>query len=78
MTHAEIEDMTEQLSYILELFDVLRSVDTENIEPTLHVADLQSVLREDEISVSLSVEDILANAPREQAEQFRVRIVLDE
>ena len=78
MTQAEIDDMTEQLSYILEQFDELRSVDTENMEPTLHAAGLQSVWREDETSVSLPVEEVLANAPREQAEQFRVRIVLDE
>ena len=70
--------MTEQLSYILEQFDVLRLVDTKNTEPALHVAGLQSVLREDEPRASLPVEDILTNAPREQAEQFRVSIVLEE
>ena len=70
--------MTKQLSYILEQFDVLRLVDTKNIEPTLRAPGLQSMLREDETRASLPVEDILANAPREQAEQFRVSIVLDE
>ena len=78
MTEAEIDYMTEQLSHILEQFDALRSLDTENMGPTLHAVDQQSVLREDEASASSPVGDILANAPSEQAGQFRVRIVLDE
>lgn len=70
--------MAHQLSDILERFEVLSQLDTEGVPPTSHVAGLESVLREDVAQASLPVEDVLANAPRQQGDQFRVGVVIDE
>ena len=78
MTSSELDEMAEQLSHILEQFEVLNELDTEDVSPTSHVADLESVLRDDVSQPSLAVEDVLANAPRQQAGQFRVGLVIDE
>ncbi len=78
MTTEELDEMSQQLSHILEQFEVLRQLDTEGVEATSHVADLASVLREDVVSDSLPREDVLANAPREQSGQFRVGVVIDD
>ena len=77
LTEAEITRMSEQLSNLLENFVVLQQVDTEGVPPTAQSLTLQSVMREDTVTPSLPMEDILANAPRREGDCFRVRAVLE-
>jgi aspartyl-tRNA(Asn)/glutamyl-tRNA(Gln) amidotransferase subunit C len=73
----EITRLSEQLSNLLDNFEVLQQVDTEGVPPTAQSVMLRSVMREDEIAASLPPEDILANAPRREGGCFRVRAVLE-
>ncbi len=77
LTEEEITRMSEQLSNLLEHFEVLQKVDTTAVPPTAQSINLQSVMREDEVKPSLPAEDILANAPRREGDCFRVRAVLE-
>ena len=77
MTDAEIERMRDQMSNILEQFEVLGQVDTEDVEPTGHSADLDTVMRDDEVTPSVSKEDVLFNAPHREGDLIRVRAVLE-
>ena len=77
LTEDEITRLSEQLSKLLEHFEVLQRVDTEGVPPTAQSVTLQSVMREDEVAPSLPPEDILANAPRREGDCFRVRAVLE-
>jgi len=77
LTEQEITRMSEQLSDLLEHFEVLQKVDTEGVEPTAQSVTLQSIMREDEVRPSLPPEDVLANAPRREGDCFRVRAVLE-
>lgn len=74
----ERERMREQLSSILEHISLLQEIDTETIPPTAQVIALDNVMRDDEVRPSLSVEDVLRNAPRSEDNMFKVRAVLDE
>ena len=65
--------MSEQLSNLLEHFEVLQQVDTDGVPPTAQSVTLQSVMREDEVKPSLPPEDVLANAPRREGDCFRVQ-----
>ncbi len=76
MTEDDLELFREQLSNILEQFQVLDGLDTADVSPTSHTVDLTSVFREDEAAPSLSKGDVLANAPREDEGFFRVKSVL--
>ena len=78
LSDEEVERLREQLSNILEQFEVLKEVDTEGVEPTGHSVALQSVMREDEPRPSYDKEDILANAPVREDDYFRVKAVLEE
>ena len=78
MTEEEVQRMGEQLSNILEQFDVLQQLDTEDVPTTSHSVHLQSVLRPDEVRSSAAQEDILANAPRRQGDFFQVNTVVEE
>jgi len=73
----EVERMREQLSNILENFEVLQQVDTSEVPPTSHSVPLQNVAFEDEVRASFSPEEILANAPQQEGGCFKVRAVLE-
>ena len=77
MTDEEIERMRDQLSHILENFDILRQVDTDGVEPTGHSVNVTSVMREDRSRDSLSRDDVLGNAPLIEGDRIRVRAVLE-
>ena len=77
VTEEDVDRFWEQLSNILENFEILRQVDTEGVPPTAQSIVLQNIMRDDEVTPSLPPEDILANAPRREGECFRVRAVLE-
>ncbi|MBA7671860.1 Glutamyl-tRNA(Gln) amidotransferase subunit C [subsurface metagenome] len=77
LTETEVDRFREQLSNILENFEVLQQVDTKNIPPTAQSIALQNVTKDDEVAASLPQSQILANAPRKDRDFFRVRAVLE-
>ena len=66
-----------QLSEILDYFAKLQELDTSHIDPTSSVLPLTNVMREDRAGAPLSVDDVVANAPDSDGQQFRVRAVLE-
>ncbi len=78
LTDEEIDMFGEQLSQILEQFEVLNELDTSGVTPTGHAGGLRTVMRDDLAEDSLDSEDVLKNAPRREGEFFRVNAVLEE
>ena len=77
LTEAEVERFREQLSNILENFEILQQVDTTDVPPTAQSIALRNVVKDDEVAPSLPPDEILANAPRRDKDFFRVRAVLE-
>ena len=77
LTDAEVDRLREQLSNILENFEILQQVDTSGVLPTSQSIPLQNVMKLDEAAPSLPRSQILANAPRKEGDFFRVRAVLE-
>ena len=78
MTDEDIEKMRDEMSHILENFDVLNQVNTDGVEPTGHSVDLTSVMRDDKARDSYARDDMLANAPLTEDVFVRVKAVLEE
>lgn len=74
----EEDRMLEQLLSILEHVNRLSEVDTSAIEPTASVFNLKNVYRPDEVRPSLTPAEVLANAPEQEEQQFRVAAILEE
>lgn len=73
LTAAEVQDLTTQLSRILEHVQAMDQLDTSAVEPTFHVLpDLTNVFRPDSVGESLSREKALAGAPDADTGCFRV------
>lgn len=77
MSEEDVAHFQEQLSQILDYFEVLRRVDTEDVPPTSHTLPLENVMRDDVVEPSSPREDVLRNAPLEEDGFFRVRAVLE-
>lgn len=77
LTETEVNKLREQLSDILENFEVLQQVDTSDVPATAQSIALQNVVSEDEVAPSLTQSQVLANAPQEEGGFFRVRAVLE-
>ena len=77
LSEDEVEKAREQLSNILENFEVLQQVDTTGVPPTAQSITLQNVMKDDEPDSSLPPEEILANAPQKEGDFFKIRAVLE-
>jgi aspartyl-tRNA(Asn)/glutamyl-tRNA(Gln) amidotransferase subunit C len=77
LSDEEIAKFQQQLSQIIDYFQVLQQIDTEGVPPTSHPVSLENVMRDDEPRPSYPPEDILANAPQSERDFFRVRAVLE-
>jgi aspartyl-tRNA(Asn)/glutamyl-tRNA(Gln) amidotransferase subunit C len=73
----EVDKLREQLSDILENFEVLQQVDTTDVPPTAQSIALQNVTSEDKITDSNPPGEILDNAPRQEDGFFKVNPVLE-
>jgi aspartyl-tRNA(Asn)/glutamyl-tRNA(Gln) amidotransferase subunit C len=72
LTEDEIDRLTNDLGKILDAVGVVSELDLEKVPPTSHPLDLVNVGDEDEPREALPLEDVFANAPAEEAGQFRV------
>ena len=77
LSESDTEKFSVQLSNILENFEILKEVNTANVPPAAQTVALQNVFREDRISKSYSQAEVLANAPEEEENCFRVQAILE-
>ncbi|HXH22110.1 MAG TPA: Asp-tRNA(Asn)/Glu-tRNA(Gln) amidotransferase subunit GatC [Dehalococcoidia bacterium] len=78
LTEDDVAKFQHQLSDILDHFEVLKLIPTDDVPPTMHTLPLEGVVAEDEPEPSLDRRLVLANAPSEQDGYLRVRAVLEE
>ena len=72
LNEKEKKELGADLSNIIDFADALLSVDTENVEPMMHILPVNNVLREDEVKESFDREDLLKNAKTKEKGCFYV------
>ncbi|MBC8508322.1 MAG: Asp-tRNA(Asn)/Glu-tRNA(Gln) amidotransferase subunit GatC [Anaerolineales bacterium] len=72
LSDKEMTRYRQQLSAILEYFEALQAIDTDNISPTSGMQEGSSMLRPDDTIDGLGIDDVLSNAPDIHGRQFRV------
>ena len=73
----EIEELSSQLSSILDWVEQLNEVNTENVEPLSNVSTAKLPLREDKESFEDKSNDVLTNAPEKLENYFVVPKVVE-
>lgn len=76
LTGTEEEQFTTQLSSILEYFEQLSELDTEDVPPTTRAIETSNVTRPDELRPFDDKEALLAAAPEQEDQYFRVPQIL--
>ncbi len=77
LTDEQQELYREQLSDILDYIAKLRTLDTTDVPPTAGGGLTQMTLRADESRPSLPTDELLANAPEVEDDQFRIPPVFE-
>jgi aspartyl-tRNA(Asn)/glutamyl-tRNA(Gln) amidotransferase subunit C len=74
---ASEEKMLNSLNDILNWVDQLNQVDTTHVEPLTHMSEEVNIMREDEVKPPLPHDRGLFNAPKKDADYFRVPKVIE-
>ena len=76
LTGDELTRLEGQLNHILDQYEKLAELDTDDIPPTAQTIELANILRDDVAMPSLSPEAVLANAPEREGDFFVVPAIL--
>jgi len=77
LTDEEQEAFTSQLDNILQYFARLSALDTDDVEPTAHVAATETPFRDDVVENRPAPDDLLANAPARDGNFFKVPKIIE-
>lgn len=77
LTPAEMQQYQEQLSAILDAVDHLSELDLDQVPPTARAVAQQNIWRDDLVTPSLPIDEVLFNAPEQAENQFLIQAVLD-
>jgi aspartyl-tRNA(Asn)/glutamyl-tRNA(Gln) amidotransferase subunit C len=77
LTDEEKARLREQLGAILDHAAKVGEVAAEDVPPTAYAIPRSNVLRPDEVTPSLPVEEVLANAPEVESDRFRVPKIVE-
>jgi aspartyl-tRNA(Asn)/glutamyl-tRNA(Gln) amidotransferase subunit C len=73
----EVDELTVQLSSIIDHIARLQEIDTTSVEPTAHTLLVDNVMRDDVDEPPWPPTAVLANAPRRADDFFEVQAILD-
>ena len=77
LTDEEKTRLRDQLGVILENAAKVSEVATDDVPPTAYAIPRSNVLRPDEVTTSLTVEEVLSNAPEVEDDRFKVPKVVE-
>ncbi|MFB6208605.1 MAG: Asp-tRNA(Asn)/Glu-tRNA(Gln) amidotransferase subunit GatC [Candidatus Nanohaloarchaea archaeon] len=67
----EAEKFAEEFEEILDTFNTLEKIDTEDVEPAFHPVDTDPEAREDEVEQTLGIEEVFRNTQNVEEEHFK-------
>ena len=72
ITPEEEEQFTTQLNSILDYFDQLSELDTDNVLPTTRAIETSNITRPDQLQPFTDKQALLDSAPEQEGDYFRV------
>ncbi len=78
LTDDERERMRAELSQILEHAEKIQALDLDGVPPTSHSVSIRNALRPDEVTPSLSPDEVLANAPEVEDGRIKVPRIIED
>ncbi len=78
LTSAEEVQFTSQLGDILDYFEQLSELDVTDVQPTTRAIDVSNITRVDDLQPWSDREAILANAPDQDGDFFKVPKIMED
>jgi aspartyl-tRNA(Asn)/glutamyl-tRNA(Gln) amidotransferase subunit C len=72
------DSIREDLTKIISFVDKIEELDTDNIEPLIHINQEVNILREDEVKETITQLQALKNAPSKDSDYFKISTVLSK
>lgn len=73
----ELDSFIGDFEKVLKFVDNIKTVDTENVEPTYHVNQYESYMRDDIVKVGLTSKEATMNTKEEQYGYFKVLKIVE-
>ena len=77
LTKTEVKKFASQLSETLDYVDILKELDTKNVEPISQGTGLENVVREDKPAPSLSQDEVLSGASNKHNNFFKIKAIFE-
>ena len=74
----EAQAFSHQFTAIIDYFNLLNEVDTQNVKPACETSNTLSVMRPDEVRPSMPRQDFMKNVPHPDGAFVQVPLVFDE
>lgn len=74
----QLDKFTNQFENILKFISKLDELNTDDVDPTSHMLDMPTPLREDKVEEWLSQDEALKNAPQREDKFFGVPKVIED
>ena len=72
----EIAEYTKNIKDILEFAEVIKKVDTQNVQESIGTLDTSNVFRKDEVKEFDDIDSLLQNAPDKENNMFKIPKVI--
>ena len=77
-TKEELDLISKDMSKMVDFINQLDEIDTEGVEPLIHLNEEFNNWREDEIKEMLDIKEALSNSPIKDSTYFKLPKVLDK
>lgn len=80
LSEDEVTKMQEELSVILDYFEIVKNIDVSQVEPFWKLSPLENITREDALDIQNPAvrEQLLQAAPKKEGNYFKVNAILDD
>lgn len=68
---SEAEGLAEDFNEILEMFETLDEIDTEDVDPSFHPVDVENDSRKDDVEQTLDKEEVFQNTENAEDRFFK-------
>lgn len=72
------EQIKNDLNRMLKFVDKINEINTDNVEPLIHLNNEINVLREDIVVETITQQEALKNAPQKDSDYFKIPKVLNK
>jgi aspartyl-tRNA(Asn)/glutamyl-tRNA(Gln) amidotransferase subunit C len=71
ISQGEKEKFSEDFEEILDMFDSLEEIDTEDVDPAFHPVEVEPETREDQVGETLEEDQVFENTGNEEEGSFK-------